>query len=62
MAGSCAIDDEDSTEKATTIRLVSYNIRNARAGRLEVALRAMAQANVDLGVFQETKLTDGIYT
>ena len=22
----------------------------------------MAQANVDLGVFQETKLTDGIYT
>eukprot|EP00978_Attheya_sp_CCMP212_P039878 scaffold211701_cov52-Attheya_sp.AAC.1 len=63
MAGNRATDDEDPTEKATTIRLVSYNIRNGQAGRLEAALRAMAQANVDLGVFQETtKLTDGIYT
>jgi exonuclease III len=62
MTGNRAIGDEDPTEKATTIRLVSYNIRNGRAGRLEAALRAMAQANVDLGVFQETKLTDGIYT
>ena len=25
-------------------------------------LRGMAQANIDLGVFQETKCTDGIYT
>eukprot|EP00978_Attheya_sp_CCMP212_P033499 scaffold135307_cov66-Attheya_sp.AAC.1 len=60
MAGNHAIDNEDPTEKVTTIRLVSYtNIRNGRAGRFEAALRAMAQANVDLGVFQETKLTDG---
>eukprot|EP00978_Attheya_sp_CCMP212_P036150 scaffold161999_cov90-Attheya_sp.AAC.1 len=59
MAGNRAIDDEDPTEKATTIRLVSYNIRNGRAGRLEAALRV--QANVDLGVFQETKLTGMAY-
>lgn len=49
-------------ENASTIRFVSYNIRNGRNGGLEAALRAMAQANVDLGVFQETKLTDDIYT
>ena len=28
---------------------------------MELALRGMAQANIDLGVFQETKCTDGIY-
>ena len=33
-----------------------------RNGGLESALRGMAQANIDLGVFQETKCTDGIYT
>ena len=27
-----------------------------------MALRGMAQANKDLGIFQETKCTDGIYT
>ena len=47
---------------ASKIRLVTYNIRSGRSGGLEAALRAMAQANVDLGVFQETKLTDDIYT
>ena len=52
---------EDTAVKA--IRLVSYNIRNGRNGGLEAALRAMAQANVDLGVLQETKkVTDGTYT
>jgi hypothetical protein len=30
-------------------------------GGLKAALCAMAQAKVDVGVFQETKLTDGIY-
>ena len=44
---------EDAAAKA--IRLVSYNIRNGRNGGLEAALRAVAQANVDLGVLQETK-------
>ena len=27
-----------------------------------MALREMSQANMDLGILQETKLTDGIYT
>ena len=29
---------------------------------MESALRGMAQANIDLGVFKESKCTDGIYT
>ena len=44
------------------IRFVTYNIRNGRNRGLESALREMSQANMDLGIFQETKVTDGIYT
>ena len=40
----------------------TYNIRNGRKGGLESALRGMSQANVDLGIFQEKKVTTGIYT
>ena len=45
-----------------TIRFGTYNIRNRRNSGLELALRGVSQANMDLGIFQETKLTDGIYT
>ena len=44
------------------IRFGTYNIRNGRNGGLESALRGMYQANMDLDIFQETKVTDGIYT
>ena len=44
------------------IKFGTYNIRNGRNGGLESALRGMAQANIDLGVFQENKCTDGVYT
>ena len=44
------------------IRFGTYNIRNGRNGGLESALQGMSQANMDLGIFQETKCTDGIYT
>ena len=44
------------------IRFGTYNIRNGPNGGLELALRGMIQENVDVGVFQETKFTDGIYT
>ena len=44
------------------IRFGTYNIRNGRNGGLEAALQVMSQANMDLGILQETKLTDGIYT
>ena len=44
------------------VRFGTYNIRNGRNRGLESALRGMSQANMDLGIFQETKCTDGIYT
>ena len=44
------------------IRFGTYNIRNGRTGGLESALQGMTQANMDLGIFQETKCTEGIYT
>ena len=44
------------------IRFGTYNIRNSQNSRLESALHVMSQANVDIGVIQETKLTNGIYT
>ena len=44
------------------IKFGTYNIRNGRNGGLEAALRGMDQAKMDLGVLQETKCTDGVYT
>ena len=44
------------------IRFGTYNIRNGQKGWLEAALRGMSQANMDLGILQETILTDGVYT
>ena len=46
----------------TPIRFRTYNIRNGWNGGLDAALRVMGQANVDVGVFQDKKLTDRIYT
>ena len=44
------------------IRFGTYNIRNGRNGGLELALQGMSQTNMDLGIFQERKCTEGIYT
>ena len=46
----------------TMIRFVPYNILNFQNGGLESALRGMYQANLDLGVLQETNIMDGVYT
>ena len=50
------------TDGTVPIRFGTYNIRNGRKGGLEAALRGMSQANMDLGILHETKLTDGVYT
>ena len=50
------------TRGKAPIRFGTYNIRNGPNGGMESALRGMSQANMDLGIFQETKVTDGIYT
>ena len=51
-----------ATSGKVPIRFSTYNIRNGRTGGLEVALRGTFQANMDLGILQETNLTYGIYT
>ena len=43
------------------IRFGTYNIRNRRNRVIESALRGMAQANLDLGVFQDTKVKDRLH-
>ena len=47
-----------STKEEVPIRFGTYNIRNGRNGGLDSALRGMSQANIDLGISQETKCTD----
>ena len=45
----------------TLIQFGSYNIRNGQNGGIESALRGVSKANLDLGVLQETNITDGIF-
>ena len=47
------------TEKR--IKFGTFDIQNVQNGGLESALHGMAQGRVDCGVFQETKLTKGVY-
>ena len=46
----------------TQIRFRTCNIQNGWNGGLKLELRGMGQLNVYVGVFQEAKLTDSIYT
>lgn len=50
------------SEGSSAIAIATYNIQSGRNSRPETALRAMEQMNVDLGLFTEAKLTDGIHT
>ena len=43
------------------LRIAEYNIVSGGGSRLYMALRAMAQMRVELGVFCETKLTNDMY-
>ena len=53
---------QEQARPVRPIRFGLYNIRNSRNGGLEFALRGMSQANMDLGIFQGTKITKFIYT
>ena len=48
--------------RETVVYFGVYTIRNGRNGVLELSLREMDQANLDLGVFQDTKVANSIYT
>ena len=54
--------ERSQARKGGKIKLATYNIRDGRNVRLEGALRAMKQMNVDLGILTETKFTDGVHT
>ena len=43
------------------IRFGTYNIRNSLNGSLDYYLQGMDRANIELGFFQENKLTEGVY-
>ena len=49
-------------DRETVIRFGTYIIRNRRDGVLELDMRGVAHSNFDLGIFQKTKVVDGIYS
>ena len=52
----------ESYKGGSAIRFRTYNICNGRNGELESTFMGWSEANMDLGIFQETNVTDGIYT
>ena len=46
----------------TPIRFRSYNIRNIQNGVILPEVWGVSPANLKLGILQETKITDGVYT
>ena len=50
------------TDGTVPIRFSTYNIRNSRTGGVGVGTPGMSQANMDLGILQETKITNGVNT
>ena len=48
--------------EAKGIRIATLNIILGGAGGMEAEIQALRQGNVDVGVLQETKITDGIHT
>ena len=53
---------ESLTRETAPIGFSTYTICNGRNGGLEPTLRGMSQANMGLGILQETKITDNIFT
>jgi exonuclease III len=54
--------EDDEKKKTKQIRIATYNIRNGRKGKLEGALRALEKMNIDIGILEETKITNDCYT
>ena len=50
------------TDASGTFSIGTWNIRDGRGGGLESACRALGAANVDVCVFQETKIVNNMYT
>ena len=48
-------------DRTSEIRIALMEISSGWVGRMEVAPQALKQGKVDVGVLQETKITDGIH-
>lgn len=48
--------------KSTVLNICTYNIQHGGNARLEAAMRAIRQMNMDLGILTETKLVEGLHT
>ena len=44
------------------VRFVTYNNQNSRNGGLKLELCRMAQSKIDMGLLQDTKIIDGVYS
>ena len=66
MDESSSGDEESNGSIPTPIvpsfRLATLNITDGRKSRLNAAIRCMEQANVDVGLLTETKLSNDMYT
>ena len=62
MEGSTFIGQGVNQDSLCLILFRAYNIQNNQNEGLEYALCGMSHLNVDIWVFQETKVTVGIYT
>ena len=59
---SLTTDAASRTDASGTFSVCTWNILTGRGGGLESACRALAAANVDIAVLQETKIINGVYT
>jgi len=59
---AAALESNDTLPNHAPIIFATYNIRNGRNSRLEMALRAAREMSLDFGLLTEAKMTDGIYT
>jgi exonuclease III len=69
MSGVVPIDDISVYDRnspdwthSSFLQLITLNIRYGRCSNLNVALRAMHQMRVDLGILTETKIDNDMYT
>ena len=59
---AAALEPNDTLPKHAPITFATYNICNGRNSRLEMALRAAREMQLDFGLLTEVKMTEGIYT
>ena len=60
--GKKVIQDVHKSHIVPTIKICTYNIIHGGNSRLALALKALNDMNVDIGILTETKLKENTYT